>query len=128
MTKGKLIIFIIVAVTLFIVGYFLFGNYSDGVRAGTMIKFSKKGYIFKTYEGQLNLGMILNEPNQNSSPTAVASVWDFSVKANKEEVVNVLQEALLTGKRVKLYYHEKFFHLFFRGDTKYFIYKAELLK
>jgi len=31
-------------------------TYSEGTRAGQLIKFSEKGVIFKTYEGELNLG------------------------------------------------------------------------
>src|SRR5215216_1766961 len=31
------------------------GSYSTGVRSGVIVKVSKKGFVFKTYEGQLNL-------------------------------------------------------------------------
>jgi hypothetical protein len=106
--------------------YILFGNFSEGSRAGTMIKFSKKGVLVKTYEGELNLGMILN--NENQSQTSIANIWKFSVHRGNKEVADVLQEALLSGKRVKVKYHEKFIHVFWRGDTKYFVYEAEIVK
>jgi hypothetical protein len=39
------------------IGVFSFlywGTFSTGVRAGIVIKVSEKGFLFKTYEGQLN--------------------------------------------------------------------------
>ena len=41
-----------------IVIFFMVCNYtySDGKRAGLLVKFSKKGFVLKTYEGDLNLG------------------------------------------------------------------------
>jgi hemerythrin superfamily protein len=106
--------------------YVLFGNFSEGARAGTMIKFSKKGILIKTYEGELNLGMILN--SDNGQQTSVANIWNFSVHAKDKAVINTLQEALLSGKRVKVKYHEKFVRIFIRGDTKYFVYEVEIIK
>ncbi|MFT6323348.1 MAG: hypothetical protein ACJAWO_000900 [Halieaceae bacterium] len=49
--------FIAIVVLLFIaiMSFFYFGTYSEGVRAGTIIKISRRGTIFKTYEGQLNV-------------------------------------------------------------------------
>jgi hypothetical protein len=106
--------------------YLLFGNFSKGARAGTMIKFSQRGILIKTYEGELNLGMILN--SDNAQQTSVANIWNFSVHAGDEAVINTLEEALLSGKRVKVKYHEKFVRIFLRGDTKYFVYEAEIIK
>ena len=37
------------------------GNYSNGNRVGNITKFSEKGIIWKTWEGQLHLGGISNE-------------------------------------------------------------------
>jgi hypothetical protein len=125
----KLVIFIIVflVIALGVVLYLFFGNYSEGYRAGTMIKFSQKGYIFKTHEGELNLGMVLNDQPQHT-PTEINNIWRFSVAGGKDSVIAVINDALLSGKRVKLHYHEKFYQLFWRGDTKYFVDDAEIVK
>jgi hypothetical protein len=110
-----------------VVIYLGFGNYSDGFRAGTMVKFSKKGIVVKTFEGQLNLGMVLSdEPGR--SPTSVGNLWEFTVPSGETEVIKTLEHALLTGKRVKLHYNEKFFTLFWRGDTKYMVDQAEIVE
>lgn len=123
MRSFKIILIIIIIAALAGGAYYLFGNYSDGYRAGIMIKFSKKGSIFKTYEGELNLGMVLNNEPQEVS---VSNLWNFSVPSSNEEVIKKLEDAVLNGKRVKVHYNEKFVTLPWRGDTKYFIDEVEV--
>lgn len=101
-------------------GFYLFGNYSNGSRAGTVVKLSERGVLFKTTEGQLNLGGFSGETGSPAS-----SLWDFSVDDDEKAVIRALEDASLSGKRLKLFYHEKFVQLDFRGDTKYFIHKVE---
>jgi hypothetical protein len=103
--------------------FYFFGNYSDGYRAGTVIKLSRRGLVLKTYEGQLNLGMGIHD--QNTS-VAVSNVWDFSVNAKDALVLARLDTALMTGKRAKLHYREKFVTAPWRGDTKYQVYRVDL--
>lgn len=128
MQKIRLILLLILLVAIGIGIYYLFGNYSSGYRAGTMMKFSKKGTVLKTYEGQLNLGMVLNEPEAQHTPTTVNNLWSFTVKSGDTATIRKIEHALLTGTRVKLHYNEKFVRLFWRGDTKYFVDEAELMK
>jgi len=108
----------VVGIALFV----MYGNYSTGFRAGTVIKLSHKGFAMKTYEGQLNLGMVLSD---EPGGTAVSNIWFFSVPEKEKEVVRKLEEAMLTGKRVKLHYKEKFVTLPWRGDTKYMVYNVD---
>ncbi|MCR6640146.1 MAG: hypothetical protein NVV82_14445 [Sporocytophaga sp.] len=124
MAKFKIIAIIIILLIVGVGGYFLFGNYSDGYRAGTMIKFSKRGVLFKTYEGELNLGMVLNDQQPSVS---VSNIWKFSVQGSEDELKSKLQNALLNGKRVKVHYNEKFFQFDWRGDTKYIVDEVEIL-
>ena len=114
--KTRLIIIsiILLTLTLGVMYYFTTGSYSDGFRAGTLVKFSKKGVAFKTYEGELNLGMVL------SDQASTGSVWKFSVE-NDPTLVKKMEEALLSGKRVKLHYTERFFTFPWEGDSKYYI-------
>jgi len=101
-------------------GFYTLGNYSSGSRAGTVVKLSERGVVFKTTEGQLNLGGFSGETGSPAS-----SLWDFSVDNGETAVRKALEDASLSGKRLKLYYNEKFVQFDFRGDTKYFIYKVE---
>lgn len=94
----------------------LYGNYSGGERVGHIIKISKKGYVFKTWEGQLNTGEIQQ------------GLWEFSVKQDDTEILDQLREAMKIGNRVALHYDEKYISLPFLGDTKNFITEVELLE
>lgn len=102
--------------------YITFGYYSEGKRGGFVVKLSKKGYVFKTYEGVLNVGGLYE-----GGGTLNATQWDFSVGGDNEQAIAKLEEAIKTGRRVSLTYEEKFFVLAWNGDTKYFVTEVELL-
>ena len=125
--KIKWIVIAIFVLLVLGMSYYLEGTYSEGYRAGTMVKFSNKGYLFKTYEGELNLGMVFTE-DPGKSPTSMGTIWAFSVKAGEKDVIEKIDSALLTGKRIKLHYQEKYTTGFWRGDTKYLIDGAEIVK
>lgn len=117
---------IVLSVLLLIVGiglyYVTFGYFSDGTRVGSLVKLSRRGYVFKTFEGQLQVGGMTDGTGSFSSST-----WDFSVDDDNQPVVNLLNEAMKTGQRVSLHYEEKFFQLPWNGDTKYFVVSVELI-
>jgi hypothetical protein len=123
MRTFKIVIISLVLIFLLVIGYLLFGNYSEGTRAGVVIKLSKKGWVFKTYEGQLNVGGYTD-----NAGTMMPQQWEFTVRGGNDEVIKVLEDAQLNGKRVKLYYKEKFYKYFWLGDTKYYVYKADVMK
>lgn len=119
----KLVIFLIIALAIGIVAgsYFMFGTYSDGYRVGTVIKLSKKGYIFKTYEGQLNLEFF---PSSTSTTPGISqNIWEFSVSSST--VAKDIEKAVDHGGKVKLYYDEKYYRLPWNGETKYIVSKIE---
>ena len=117
----KRIILIVILIGFAALAYFYFGTYSEGVRSGVVIKVSKKGFLFKTYEGQLNLLTFGASKNQNM----IAENFDFSVPGYETEVIKALEEVSLSGERVSLHYVEKFVTFPWRGDTKYLIIKVE---
>lgn len=114
MSKFKITLIVLLVITLLAGWYVSTGYYSKGERAGTISKLSEKGYVFKTYEGVLNEGGYSGETG-----TLQPRYWDFSAK--EDSVVIKLREAMQTGERVTLTYHEKFFTFAWNGDTKYFI-------
>ena len=69
-------------------------NYSTGERAGWVQKFSKKGWLCKTWEGELALVAMPGATQEKFYFT----VWDDAVAAE----INGLM-----GKRVSLHYEEK---------------------
>lgn len=113
--RKVLIIFVLALIAVFLFVYY--ANYSDGVRAGVVIKVSERGTIFKTREGQLDLlsfGAV--ESNNQLSQT-----FNFSVDKGDEELYKQLEDVALTGERVRLRYVEKYASLPWRGETKHFI-------
>jgi hypothetical protein len=107
--KKTLILIIggIVALFILFFAFVYFVPYSEGTRAGELIKVSHKGVIIKTWEGQISQGI------------SGAQIFDFTVLDNQPEVIKKLQE--YQGSYVNLTYVERFTTFFFWGDTKYFI-------
>lgn len=98
-----------------IVGMLLVSSYtySEGHRAGLLVKFSKKGYVFKTYEGELNLGGI----NTDKQQMMVNNIWTFSV--NDPAAADSLMKC--EGRYVRLHYRERLKSFFWQGETNYFV-------
>lgn len=106
-----------------VAGYLLVCNYtySEGSRTGYLIKFAKAGYVFKTYEGEMNLG------GMNTNSNSVANyLWDFSVLGSEKDVVSELSN--YEGKVITVYYKEKLKNMPWQGNTKYFVYRIETAK
>jgi hypothetical protein len=73
--------------------------YSDGERAGVLQKFSRKGWVCKTQEGEIAL---YYGGGQYLGPGASPQMWDFSVR--DKTVAAQLDKAV--GHRVQLHYTE----------------------
>ncbi len=115
--------FLIIAVLLLIAffAFAYFGIYDEGFRAGTVVRVSKKGVMFKTYEGQLNLQSF--GALKGASP--FAETFDFSVEKDEQELIRELQAAALSGERVNLHYIKRYMKFPWRGKTLYFIKRVE---
>ena len=68
-------------------------SYSDGERAGVVQKFSRKGWVFKTWEGELAMTTV---------PGVAPRIWQFTVR--DEEVIEQVRAAM--GRPVVLHYTE----------------------
>jgi hypothetical protein len=124
MRKGVARVLLIVLVLLSVTLLFLtYGVYSEGTRAGFVIKVSKKGVLVKTWEGQLNLQSF----GASNPGNAFSEVFDFSVQRGDTATYELLQEVSLTGERINLHYKEKYLALPWLGDTRYFVTKIDRL-
>jgi hypothetical protein len=113
---GRRILWIILgAFLLFLLGYFAYSqlSYSDGYRSGQLVKISRRGVIFKTHEGTLNL-----------SPNGMMTAWEFSVKNG--EVAADLQN--FEGKLVQVHYLQRYQVFFWQGETEYIVDKVQLVQ
>ncbi|WP_256077762.1 hypothetical protein [Massilia sp. YIM B04103] len=89
-------------------------SYSEGERAGYLQKFSKRGWICKTWEGEILL---------TSMPGAIPEKFEFSVR--DDDVARQLMAA--TGKRVLLSYEQhKGVPTSCFGETEYFVERLQV--
>ncbi|HEX9773148.1 MAG TPA: hypothetical protein VGA44_06750 [Steroidobacteraceae bacterium] len=95
--------------------FLLWWSYSEGERAGVLQKFSKRGWICKTYEGEIAMYVVGGIAPQ---------IWDFSVR--DEATAAELTRAV--GRQVRLHYTEHPglpTNCF--GDTDYFVDRVEIV-
>ncbi|NDV43972.1 6-phosphogluconate dehydrogenase [Flagellimonas sediminis] len=113
----KFLTILIAVIVLGIGGYFAFiyyVPYSVGYRSGELIKFSRKGVMVKTWEGQISQGL------------SGTNVFSFSVEDKEKDIVEKLKE--YQGQYIKVTYKERYATFFWLGDTKYFITEVEVEK
>lgn len=115
-TKKKIVYIVITVVMLAIIStvyyryYFVFG---EGVKAGQLNYFVKKGYVFKTEEGRLILaGLQSQQPGHITSNEFI-----FSVTSDKV-AVQLDQNA---GSFVQLHYKEYLHALPWRGFSHFVV-------
>jgi hypothetical protein len=116
--SARAIVWTVVGAVLLLGGYVLFvtkWSYSSGERAGWVQKFSKKGWLCKTWEGEMAM---VSMPG-STSEKFFFTVWDDGV---------VDQINKLMGKRVSLHYEEKVgIPTSCFGETRHFVTKVSLV-
>ena len=108
----RLVLIFLAVVVLLTIGWVwiaLHWSYSDGERAGYVQKLSRKGWLCKTWEGEIAMVTM---------PGAIPEKFEFSVRDNAvAQQINAL-----AGKRVVLDYKQyKFIPTTCFGETEYFI-------
>jgi hypothetical protein len=112
--KRFALISLLVLVAAWLIYYFICGlAYSEGTRSGILTKVSKKGFVFKTYEGELIIGGL----NQGDGALMPATVFKFSV--TDKPVYDKLEAD--QGKKVILHYKQVIKNFFWQGETDYFV-------
>lgn len=119
----KIIVVVAVLAGLGVFSFYYWGVYDEGVLAGNVLRISKKGVIFKTYEGKVNLQTFGALKGVNP----IMESFDFSVESSNDEVIRDLEAVALSGERVNLHFVKRYAIFPWRGDTKYFITKVERL-
>jgi hypothetical protein len=89
-------------------------SYSEGERAGILQKFSRKGWLCKTWEGELAMTTV---------PGVAPVLWSFTVR--DDEVARQISD--LVGRRVVLHYEEhRGIPTRCFGETSHFVESAKL--
>ena len=103
----------VVALLLLISAWFVFAwhwSYSEGERAGWVQKFSRKGWLCKTWEGELAL---VSLPGSSTVET-------FHFTVHDEAAAQAINKVM--GRRVNLHYEEKVgLPSSCFGETRYFV-------
>jgi hypothetical protein len=90
-------------------------SYSEGERAGYVQKFSRKGWLCKTWEGEIAMVTM---------PGAIPDKFEFSTR--DEAIANQINA--MAGKRIVLSYAQhKFIPVSCFGETEYFVTGARAL-
>ena len=91
-------------------------SYSEGQRAGYLQKLSRKGWLCKTWEGELAV---------TSVPGVAPTIWNFSIRSAGA----ARQMNLAAGRRVVVYYQEhRGVPSSCFGDTNYFVDSVHITK
>ncbi len=109
---------VIVPVLLFsiYVGMALDWSYSEGDRAGILQKFSRKGWVCKTWEGELAMTTV---------PGVAPTLWNFTVR----DAAVAKQVAAGLGRRVVLQYAEhRGVPTTCFGETAYYVDSVKVLE
>lgn len=118
----KKILIIVILIALAVMAFLYLGTYSEGTRAGIVMKISKRGALLKTWEGQMDLetfGAVSDATN------IVTETFTFSVEKGNDALIKSLETAALSGERVNLRYIERYIKVPWRGDTKVFAIAVE---
>ena len=107
------VIVIVLAVFIWWRYYFVFG---EGVKAGNLNFFVKKGYVFKTYEGRL-----IQEGFKSATPGALQSN-EFEFSVTSDSIAAILERC--SGKTVELKYKEYLHPLPWRGMSTYVVFEV----
>ena len=115
--KMKKLFFVFMTLIIIITGIFIYWKYSytysSGYRAGLLQKFSHKGNLFKTYEGE----MILSSVTSNTNVALASEKFNFSViNKNLAQQLDTIQ-----GRMVIVHYLQKNGAIFWRGDSEYLV-------
>lgn len=105
-----LILALIIGSTVYWKYYF---TYSDGYRAGLLQKFSRKGNIFKTYEGEMILSSV-----QSNANVAIASEKFFFSVTDKNIAIQLEK---VQGESIVVHYREKNGTFPWNGESCYFV-------
>jgi hypothetical protein len=94
-------------------------NYSNGEKVGNLIEFTKKGVIWDSWEGRLNL----TQTGMNTSGEPFSFSFDND-RNDQDSLIKLMQKAQVEGWKIKIRYHEVWGFknvLGNRGETDYFV-------
>jgi len=122
--KSRRVFLWFITIVIIILGFFIywkyFFTYSEGYRAGLLQKFSHKGNIVKTYEGEMILSSVISSKDiALASEKFYFSVTDKTLAAQLDTI---------QGQKVLVHYRQRNGVLFWRGETKYHVDRVKIIE
>jgi hypothetical protein len=108
-----ILVAILILVVVFIFYYRYYFVFGDGVKAGTLNYVVRKGYLWKTYEGEL-----IQTGLQSKAPNSMQSN-EFTFSVDNKDVAQKLE--LVSGHEVQLHYKEYIGSIPWRGYSKFVV-------
>lgn len=99
-------------------------SYSDGERVGVVTKLSHKGWQYKTWEGEMNLGGLAS----NSEGHLQANIWAFTITEEDEANLKLIQDAQRSQKPIIIRYKQWMVRPKCQTDSGYIVQSAEFVK
>jgi hypothetical protein len=109
----RISILVVVLILAIVIWWRYFFVFSEGVKAGDLNYFEKKGVLFKTYEGRL-----VQAGFQSPTPGGLQSN-EFRFSVADEAIAKKLERA--SGSYIEVRYKEYFAPLAWRGAAKYVV-------
>jgi hypothetical protein len=104
----------VIVLVMALIFYFRYGRpFGEGVKAGTLNYVVYKGWLWKTYEGEVILAGFQNKVNSSLQSN------EFTFSIDNEAVAKRLE--LASGKEVQLHYYEYVGTLPWRGVSKFIV-------
>ncbi len=98
-------------------------SYSDGYRVGVIEKFSRKGFVFKSWEGR----MILQGYTRDGDGNLVVRSFPFSVLPQHQAIAAQIEAAMSSGSPVRVHYRQDWMGQV-RYSSSYFVDAVEAAK
>lgn len=99
-------------------------SYSEGERVGIVTKLSHKGWQYKTWEGEMNLGGLAS----NSEGHLEANIWAFTIPDEDEKTLKLIQDAQRMQKPIVIRYKQWMIKPRCTTDSGYMVQSAEYVK
>ena len=102
-------------------------EYIKGSRVGYIVKFSQRGLFWKSYQGEVTMGGVLNSAMGGATP----NTWTFSLDnqarrgENVDSLVTMINTFLGEAKPVKISYYAPFFSWPWRSSCRFLLQKVE---
>lgn len=115
--RKTLLLLILTTSTIFLSGCW---ETESGQKTGNIVKFSKEGFLIKTYEAELIRG------GMNDGSGSIGKSFHFTVE--NKSLIETINKAISTNKQVKINYHQEWYTLPWRCESQnYFLDNIEIL-